>query len=230
MFNFIQTLLFTTKCLISLYSTGGEDSWEWRQYFDLTQHNANNPTSFRPRCHNYLRDEFQSFPVWLTELSLWSSWHRTTPSWFLQHGHLNCGVHWLAETILPYCIWVWLWGVFLCIKNVVFHVYNRMMLSNSQVFHLKDDAYFHPDLGWNTSVVGFSLTLQRFSFKYVCLYFLPTGDGTDWQVWLKINFLFQGCLFWFLLWASWFHRQPTLPAVDCSSQLSWWISKHVVLP
>ena len=106
-----------------------------------------------------------------------------------------------------------------------------MMLSNSQVFHLKDDAYFHPDLGWNTSVVGFSLTLQRFSFKYVCLYFLPTGDGTEWQVWLKINSLIQGCLFWFPLWASWFHRQPTLPAVDCSSQLSWWISKEtVVLP
>ena len=104
------------------------------------------------------------------------------------------------------------------------------MLSNSQVFHLKDNMYFHPDSGWNTSVVGFSLTLQRFSFKYICLYFLPTGDGTEWQVWLRINFLFQGCLFWFPLWASWFHRQPTLPAVDCSSQLSWWISKHVVLP
>ena len=111
MFNFIQTLLFTTKCLISLYSTGGEDSWEWRQYFDLTQHNANNPTSFRPRCHNYLRDEFQSFLVWLTELSLWTSWRWATPSWFLHNGHLHCRVHHLAETIFPYCIWVWLSGV-----------------------------------------------------------------------------------------------------------------------
>ena len=63
-------------------------------------------------------------------------------------------------------------------KNVVFYIFNQMMLSNSQVFHLKNDTYFHPDSGWNTSVVGFSLTLQRFSFKYVCLYFLPTGDGT----------------------------------------------------
>ena len=65
------------------------------------------------------------------------------------------------------------------VLNVVFYIFNRTMLSNSQVFYLKDDTYFHPDSGWNTSVVGFSLTLQRFSFKYVCLYFLPTGDETE---------------------------------------------------
>merc|ERR1712037_1087441 len=44
-----------------------------------------------------------------------------------------------------------------------------------EVSHLPDDSYPHSDVGWNTSVVGFTLNLQRESFKYVALYFLPTG-------------------------------------------------------
>ena len=42
-------------------------------------------------------------------------------------------------------------------------------------------------MGWNTSVVGFTLTLQRQSFKYVCLYFLPTGKSLDFFGWFRWN-------------------------------------------
>ena len=50
-----------------------------------------------------------------------------------------------------------------------------MLMSIFQVSHLPDDSWCHQDVGWNTSVVGFTITMQRESFKYVALYFLPTG-------------------------------------------------------
>ena len=40
---------------------------------------------------------------------------------------------------------------------------------------MESDTYFFQPAGWNTSIVGFKLTLSRYSSKYIFLYYLPTG-------------------------------------------------------
>ena len=40
---------------------------------------------------------------------------------------------------------------------------------------MESDTYFLQPVGWNTSIVGFKLTLSRYSSKYIFLYYLPTG-------------------------------------------------------
>ena len=40
---------------------------------------------------------------------------------------------------------------------------------------MESDTYFLQPTGWNTSIVGFKLTLSRYSSKYIFLYYLPTG-------------------------------------------------------
>ena len=40
---------------------------------------------------------------------------------------------------------------------------------------MESDTYFLQPAGWNTSIVGFKLTLSRYSSKYIFLYYLPTG-------------------------------------------------------
>ena len=40
---------------------------------------------------------------------------------------------------------------------------------------MESDTYFLQPAGWNTSIVGFKLTLSRYSWKYIFLYYLPTG-------------------------------------------------------
>ena len=45
----------------------------------------------------------------------------------------------------------------------------------SQVAPLETDTFYIPATGWNTSIVGFKITMSRHSSKYIFLYYLPTG-------------------------------------------------------
>ena len=40
---------------------------------------------------------------------------------------------------------------------------------------MESDTFYIPPAGWNTSIVGFKLTMSRHSSKYIFLYYLPTG-------------------------------------------------------